>query len=162
MTRVQSSNSNEHLSSTSDRIKLSDNIYGQITIIFMFLRNTTQRKRSIGFSLAVVMLFNIASSVVLSSNAGERKFAMLCTSQGLVKVALDSDAADIPDTSNTNHCSFCKLFDYSLDTTNTELGYPQPQPQTALLYKTPLALINERLDLSSRPLRAPPLASHAY
>ncbi len=122
----------------------------------MLLGKTIKRKRRIGFTLIVILLLNVVSSVALSSNSAQRNFAMLCTSQGLVKFALDNDLSDIPDKSNTNHCSFCTLFDHSIDTTNTELGYPQPQYLLSSLYKTPATVIKNRDDYRLRPLRAPP------
>ncbi len=125
------------------------------------LSNTTHRRLT-GLLMVAILVFNITLPVVFASGSEDGSYTWMCTSQGLVKIAIDkayTDADEIPDLANSNHCPYCKLFDIEFDVTNTDLAYPQPNKNLIQLYRSPLTANQSALILSARPLRAPPVST---
>jgi len=123
---------------------------------------TLKYRRTTGLLMVLMLAFNMVLPVVFASVDSEGQYTWLCTSQGLVKIALentDSNPDQVPDVANAGHCPYCKLFDHAIDVSNTDLVSLRPVAHKQSLYRTPEWLSDTSTTLTIRPLRAPPLLS---
>lgn len=123
--------------------------------------NSLNKNRATGWLLVFVLLFNIVFSAVVAGYSDDGQYAWLCTSQGLIKVALDADPSNTNDASintqpSSEPCPYCQLFDLSTDLADSQLAYPHPELPLASLYRAPQTAMSLRPILSALSLRAPP------
>jgi len=118
---------------------------------------STRRSLTICRSLIVVLLFNMAFSVVAATKPTESGFTWLCTSSGLVKVDLDGrDESAGTSVAQSDHCPYCKLSEPTTDISTDLPAYPTPDTQQALHYRDPYSPMLQLHTLSFVQLRAPP------
>ena len=124
---------------------------------------TARRLLTISRLLVAVLFCNIASSAALASmgagaQGNQQKYSWLCTSQGLVKVALDSEAESSSTSElRTQHCVYCKFIDHPVSLADPGLNYPQPSVVIQQHYLAPATKMSLKPILSEIYLRAPPL-----
>jgi hypothetical protein len=118
-------------------------------------RNRIQQ-RLLGRVVVFLFLFNILASVA-TAMASETEYTLLCTSQGLVKVALDAADDDFDGDMRGNACPYCHLFELVHKTDDTQLAYAVPSPNIVQHYMVPEACQQQpSVSIRIRPNRAPP------